>query len=70
MSEFRHNSHAWCTEKRPMNGRMEYVTFLVRVMCIADGYAMVRKKGCMPFVVSLHDMEFVRTTPLKKGVPV
>lgn len=67
--EFRPNSHAWVTEKRPVHGRMEDVTFLVRVMTIAEGYAMVRKKGAMPFVVSLSDMEFIRTSPLKKGVP-
>lgn len=29
----------------------------VRVMCIAEGYAMVRRKRAMPCVVSLKDLE-------------
>tara|TARA_R110000744_G_scaffold300691_1_gene409826 strand:+ start:52 stop:216 length:165 start_codon:yes stop_codon:yes gene_type:complete len=28
----------------------------VRVMARADGYAMVRRKGCMPFAVSEKDL--------------
>lgn len=27
-----------------------------RVMAVADGYAMVRHKGCMPFAVAVKDM--------------
>ena len=29
----------------------------VRVMVIAEGYAMVRRKGAMPFVCSVKDLE-------------
>jgi hypothetical protein len=28
----------------------------VRVMCVAEKYAMVRRKGAMPFVLSFSDM--------------
>lgn len=33
----------------------------VRVMAIADGYAMVRRKGCIPFVLYLS--EWARKNP-------
>lgn len=29
----------------------------VRILAIAEGYAMVRRKGYMPFVVSVKDLE-------------
>ena len=29
----------------------------VRVMVVAEGYAMVRRKGCCPFVVNVRDLE-------------
>ncbi len=29
---------------------------LTRIMAIADGYAMCRRRGCMPFVVYLKDI--------------
>lgn len=29
----------------------------VRIMAVAEGYAMVRRKGCMPFAVSLKDLD-------------
>lgn len=59
--QFKPNSHAWCTRQRvkPDGGR-EDVTTLVRVLCIAEGFAMVRHPGCMPFVESLNNIEFVR----------
>lgn len=40
------------------NGRISYVTRPqeVRVMVRAEGYAMVRAKGCAPFVVSEKDL--------------
>lgn len=31
--------------------------FEVRVMVIAEGYAMVRRKGCMPFACSVKDLK-------------
>lgn len=33
----------------------------VHVMAQADGYAMVRRKGCAPFVVLLKELEFTVT---------
>lgn len=38
----------------------------VRVMAVADGYAMVRKSGRIPFVVSERDLEFVEQEPKPK----
>lgn len=29
----------------------------VRVMAVAEGYAMVRRKGCMPFVATFRELE-------------
>lgn len=29
----------------------------VRVMAVAEGYAMVRRKGCMPYVASTKEIE-------------
>ncbi len=29
----------------------------VRIMATGEGYAMVRRKGCMPFVVGLNQLE-------------
>jgi hypothetical protein len=31
--------------------------FEAKVMAIADGYAMLRRKGCSPFVESITDLE-------------
>ncbi len=30
---------------------------VVRVMAIAEGYAMVRQKGCIPYVAPLKELE-------------
>jgi len=30
----------------------------VRIMAIAEGYAMVRRKGAMPFVCNVKDLEY------------
>lgn len=30
----------------------------VRVMAIAEGYAMVRRRGAMPYVASVKELEF------------
>lgn len=37
----------------------EYETerFEVRVMAVAEGYAMVRRKGCMPYVAPVKELE-------------
>lgn len=29
----------------------------VKVMCVADGYAMVRRPGCYPFIVTEKDLK-------------
>lgn len=58
---FKPNSHAWWTRVEPNgNPRAKWpvITTIVRVMTIAEGYAMVRNAGCMPFVVSLAELEF------------
>jgi hypothetical protein len=34
----------------------ETVQFDVRVMAVAEGYAMVRRPRCMPFVCSIKDL--------------
>lgn len=31
--------------------------FEVRIMAIAEGYALVRRKGCMPFACSVEDLK-------------
>ena len=40
------------------NGKMETSTDLreVRVMAVAEGYAMVRRKGAMPYVCSIKEI--------------
>ena len=35
------------------------VTTEVRVLAVAEGYAMVRRKGTGPFVVSVKELEMV-----------
>jgi len=34
--------------------------FIVEVMAIAHGYAMVRRKGCMPFIVDFTDLKDIK----------
>ena len=50
----------------PRNGRLviDIVREKVRVMCRAEGYAMVRRKGAMPFCVPEKDLR-----PSEKGRP-
>jgi len=39
--------------------KKEYAVYAgntVRIICIAEGYAMVRRKGAMPFVVKVKDL--------------
>ena len=33
-----------------------------KVMAVADGYAMVRRVGCCPFIVALKDIDSERQT--------
>lgn len=64
--KFKQNSHAWWTRTKPNGGprkTWETVTSLVRVMTIAEGYAMARNAGAMPFAVPLSELEFIRETP-------
>jgi hypothetical protein len=54
--------YATYTRKRPVSfsaGKWttELVVTTVEVMATAKGYAMVRHKGCMPFVVSAKDLK-------------
>lgn len=39
------------------NKRWHYRWFFAKVMVVSDGYAMMRRKGCMPFVESVKDLE-------------
>lgn len=32
------------------------INYRIRVMVSKDKYAMVRRKGCMPFVISFHEL--------------
>ena len=34
--------------------------FAVEVMAIAKGYAMVRRKGCMPFVADFKELKDIK----------
>lgn len=34
----------------------------VKVMAVADGYAMLRRPSCMPFIKSLKDLEKLGST--------
>lgn len=51
---------AICIHRMPAikDGKWVTVTdeFEVRVMAIVEGYAMVRRKGCMPFVCRVRDL--------------
>jgi hypothetical protein len=52
------------TRKEPanfINFKWEYKInkFEVRVMAISEGYAMVRRKGCIPFVCNIKDLTFI-----------
>jgi hypothetical protein len=40
------------------NGRWTYKTmsWRVRVMAVAENYAMVRRKGCVPYVVPVKEL--------------
>lgn len=52
----------WFTYHRPcfesVNGKIERIIKpeQVRVMARAEGYAMVRRKGCLPFVVKEKEL--------------
>jgi len=35
----------------------------VRIMAIAEGFAMVRRKGCMPYVCAVKELEQPTPTP-------
>lgn len=50
--------HYVTTVRKPANGVLirEMSPHTVRVMCQADGYSMVRCKGCAPFVVPTKDL--------------
>jgi hypothetical protein len=59
---FKPNSHAWWTRTVPngqIRARWPVLSSMVRVIAIAEGYAMVRSGGG-PFVVSLNELEFIR----------
>jgi hypothetical protein len=59
---FKPNGHAWWTRTVPngqIRARWPVITSMVRVMALAEGYAMVRSEGA-PFVVSLNELEFIR----------
>lgn len=49
------------TVRKPGHGVLmrEISDYTVRVMCQADGYSMVRRKGRAPFVVSTKDLREV-----------
>ena len=53
--------NAICTKSMQAISDGKFVTvkdeFEVRVMAIAEGYAMVRRKGCMPFVCRIKDLK-------------
>ena len=36
------------------------IKFEVRVMAVAEGYAMVRRPKCLPFVCSVKDLEYIK----------
>lgn len=52
---------------RYRGGTWEYETFSVevRVMAEAENYAMVRRKGCVPFVVPVKELSTLHAG--KKG---
>jgi hypothetical protein len=41
----------------------ERSTGVLRLMALADGYAMVRHPGCLPFVMSQRDWEALPIAP-------
>lgn len=44
------------TREIHVGDRLDYRGGAIRVMAIAEGYAMVRRPGAMPFVVSLKEL--------------
>lgn len=34
-----------------------YILCCIRVMAVVEGWAMCRRKGCMPFVMTLKELE-------------
>lgn len=61
MKEFKKGDKVICTHSVPESftgGTWIYKTreFEVRVMAIAEEYAMVRRKRAMPFVVNVKDL--------------
>lgn len=54
------------SQRRPkaFDGKWSYETveYEVRVMARAEGWAMVRRKGCMPFVASEKELRAVGKT--------
>jgi hypothetical protein len=60
------------TQKVPdnfVNLKWEYKInkFEVRVMAISGGYAMVRRKGCLPFVCNMKDLTFIDCSKSDNG---
>ena len=43
-----------------------YSKFDAKVMAVADGYAMLRRPGCIPFVESVKTLEKWKTNPPKE----
>ena len=41
----------------PDNGELKARDEYAKVLCISDGYVMLRHKGAMPFLKSLKDLE-------------
>jgi hypothetical protein len=52
-------SHVIRSADPKMSFATELVTVEVEVMTIAKSYAMVRRKGCAPFVVSLKELKMI-----------
>ena len=49
-----------CTRPTAFNGSKwshETTEIEVRIMAIVDGYAMIRRKGCIPFVCSVKELK-------------
>lgn len=51
------------------NGQWEYelMRYDVRVMAVADGYAMVRRRGCIPFTELVKNLEKWAVSDIEGG---
>lgn len=53
--------HVHTSPENFKDGKLIYKTeeWEVRIMAIAEGYAMVRRLGCMPYICNIKELKFL-----------